>query len=34
VLTLEWYKDGDHMLGVKRREYTERFATRAATVLE
>ena len=34
VQTLEWYKDGDHMLGGKRREYTERFARRAATVVE
>lgn len=34
VQTLEWYKDGDHMLGTKRREYTEHFARRAATVVE
>jgi hypothetical protein len=34
VQTLDWYKDGDHMLGSKRREYTERFAQRAATLVE
>jgi hypothetical protein len=34
VQTLDWYKDGDHMLGSKRRAYTERFAQRAATLVE
>lgn len=34
VQTLAWFKDGDHMLGVKRREYTEHFARRAAPLLE
>ncbi len=34
VQTLDWYKDGDHMLGSKRREYTERFARRAAAFVE
>ena len=34
VQTLDWYKDGDHMLGSKRRAYTERFAQRAVTLVE
>lgn len=34
VQTSDWFKDGDHMLGSKRREYTEHFARRAATLLE
>ena len=28
--SLDWYKDGDHMQGSRRREYTERFAQAAA----
>jgi hypothetical protein len=32
--TIDWFKDGDHMLGSKRRQYTEHFARRAATLLE
>lgn len=34
AFTLDWYKDGDHMLGSKRREYTERFARTAAPLFE
>jgi len=34
AFTLDWYKDGDHTLGSKRREYTERFATTAAPLFE
>jgi hypothetical protein len=34
AFTLDWYKDGDHMLGSRRREYTEMFARTAATLLE
>ena len=32
--TLDWYKDGDHLLGSRRREYTEHFARRAAALVE
>jgi hypothetical protein len=32
--TLDWYKDGDHMLGSRRRDYTDRFAKTAATLFE
>ena len=34
VFTLDWYKDGDHTLGSKRREYTELFAKTAAPLFE
>ena len=34
AFTLDWYKDGDHTLGSKRREYTERFAKTAARLFE
>ena len=34
AFTLDWYKDGDHMLGSKRREYTELFAKTAAPLVE
>ncbi len=34
AFTLDWYKDGDHTLGSKRREYTERFAKTAAPLFE
>ncbi len=34
AFTLDWYKDGDHMLGSRRREYTEMFATTAAPLFE
>ena len=34
AFTLDWYKDGDHTLGSKRREYTERFAKTAASLFE
>ena len=32
--TLDWYKDGDHVLGSRRRDYTDRFAKTAATLFE
>ncbi len=34
AFTLDWYKDGDHLLGSRRREYTEMFAKTAAPVFE
>jgi hypothetical protein len=34
AFTLDWYKDGDHMLGSKRRAYTDAFAKTAAPLFE
>jgi hypothetical protein len=34
AFTLDWYKDGDHMLGSRRRDYTDRFAKTAAPLFE
>lgn len=34
AFTLDWYKDGDHIFGSRRREYTEAFAKTAAPIFE